>query len=227
MDNLTRWAIGLGAGIFTGMLILGGHYAATAGANYESFSNAVDRLIPDYTTLDAVIAADTFNARTYTDLVTTLHEVSPDWMADCGGYLNPAHVCTIDGTIPDALHLSSVTPSVIRDSYALTVGEYRSDYEDLLRNADTVLVDTGTGLRPVTYEGNGTFTLGYLGSAPATGENKPWQFALAAVPVVPVWLTVGAVAAIISVLVAACFRPQREPEVEEVGVEFFDILREG
>lgn len=224
MDNLTRWAIGLGAGILVGMTLLGGHYMATASAINETYSDAVDRLVPDYTRLDAVIQFDSYGARSYVELASLLHEGGVSWMTECGGYENPAHGCAIDATVPDALRLRAVTPSVVRDSYAMTIGEYRSDYEDILTRAGTVLVDTGTGLRPVTYEGNGTFTLAYLGKAPVSGQNEPWQFALAAVPAAPIWLTVGAVSAIIAVLVAGCFRPRTDPAVDEAGIEFFDQL---
>lgn len=226
MDNLNRWAIGLGAGVLTGMILLGGHYVATASVTRAAMSDSIDRLIPRFISLDASIELDTFDAQTYTEALGQLHEIGADALADCGGYLHPAHACIVDATIPDALRLREVKPGVIRNTYSLTIGEYRSDYEALLTAANTVKVDTGTGLRPITYEGNGTFSLGYLGRSPTNGKAEGWQFALAAVPAAPVWLTVGSFSTVVAVLVAACFRPRREPEADAAGVEVFDVLYE-
>jgi len=224
MDNFTRWSIGLGAGIFAGLAALGAHHVVTSDARQQSYSYAVDQLVPNYAELDVVVEFDTYDTERFVTMAQLLQDADVPREIGCGGYPNPAHVCATDATIPGGLRLINASADVVRDDYSLTVGEYRSEYEEILARAASVLVDTGTGLRPVTYEGGGRFTLGYLGHSPSHGQNEPWQFALAAVPILTVWLGAGALAALVTVLVTGCFRPREEPEVEEVGVEFFDEL---
>ena len=228
MDNLTRWGIGLGAGIFAGMAALGAHHIVTADAKNDMFSYAVDQLVPDFAELDVVIEYDTYDIDQFVEMAQLLQDADVERSFGCGSGVvtNPAHVCAADAVIPGGLHLTNANADVVRENYALTVGEYRSEYEDILTRAGSVLVDTGTGLRPVTYEGGGTFTLGYLGKSLSNTKSEPWQFAVAAVPYTPVWLGAGALAAVVAVLVAGCFRPREEPAVEEAGVEFFDVLEE-
>lgn len=226
MDNLTRWSIGLGAGILISLGGLSAYIAATAEVQNRSFGYALDQVTPDFASLDVVIEYDSFSLEDFSAFAEVLQNTAPqpERLVGCGGYGNPAHVCTIDATLPGALHLTNANADVIRDKYALTIGEYRSEYEEALLTADSVLVDTGEGLRPVTYEGNGTFTLGFLGEQSLGRDFEPWQFAAAAVPAGAVWLAAAAIAAAGTVLVAAAFRPRREDAIEEVGIEVFDEL---
>lgn len=226
MDNVNRWAIGLGAGIFAGMLALGVHHVATSGAHSEMSNHALNQLVPDYAELDVVVEYDTYDVDAFVEMARKLQDADVERAIGCGGYPNPAHVCSADATIPGGLHLTAANADVVRDQYALTIGEYRSEYEEILTQASSVLVDTGTGLRPATYEGGGTFTLGYLGEVQLSGQNEPWQFAVASVGYAPVWLVSVALSAIIAVLVTGAIRPEREPVIEELGVEFFDVLDE-
>lgn len=226
MDALNRWAIGLGAGIFAGMAALGVHHVMAASAVDEMSNHAMSHLTPDFASLDVTMQFDTYDMNEFVHMAMLLQEADVERAIGCGSGIiaNPAHVCSADATIPDALDLKAARSDVVRDSYTLTIGEYRSEHEEILKRASSILVDTGTGPRPVTYEGNGTFTLGYLGRTVTSGSNEPWQFAVASVGYTPVWLTAGALAAIVSVLVTACFRPQEEPVVEEMGVEIFDVF---
>lgn len=228
MDNLTRWAIGLGAGVAVGMTALGAHHFATFDAKNETFSYALQQVTPENKELDVIVEFDSYDIEPFVEIAQLLQDANVERSIGCGSGVvsNPAHVCTADATIPDGLHLTQAKADVVRDDYALTIGEYRSEYEDILTRAGTILVDTGTGLRPVTYEGGGTFTLGFLGQSPKAGKSESWQFAVAAVPYTPVWLAAGALGAVVTVLVAGCFRPREEPAPVEVGVEFFDDLLE-
>ena len=227
MDSLTRWSIGLGVGAFLGMAVLGANYWVTAEAKDESFGQSLRQIGPEAEKLDAVIEYDSFDIPSYADVAQLLQDADAERYISCGGYGNPAHVCYIDATIPDALQLSGSNADVIRGAYALTVAEYHSEYDDILEAAGTVLVDTGNGPRPVTYEGNGTFTLGFLAKNTAETSIEPWRFTVAAVPPAALWLAVGALASIVTVLATAAFRPSREPQIETVGVEFFDENPEG
>lgn len=226
MESYQRWAIGLGAGIFAGMAVLGVHHVTTSDAQNEMAGHAINQLVPDYSELDVVMEFDTYDVDEFVTMATMLQDADVKREIGCGGYPNPAHVCSADATFTAGLELKGAKTDVVRDSYALTIGEYRSEYTDILERASSVLVDTGTGLRPVTYEGNGTFTLGYLAKSVLSSKSEPWQFAIASVGYTPVWLSAAALAAVIAVLVTASIRPTRTPEVEEVGVEFFDVLTE-
>lgn len=224
MDDLNRWAIGLGVGALAGMAVLGAHHTATSSAQTEMMSFAINQLVPEHASLDVTAEFDSYDIEPFSEMAQRLQDADVEREIGCGGYPNPAHVCATTAFIPDGLTLVGGATEVVRDTYALTVGEYQSDFLDILTASHSVMVDTGTGPRPVTYEGNGTFTLGYLGKTHLGGQNEPWQFAVAAIGYAPVWLSAAAVAGIIAVLMTAALRPTHEEAVEQVGVEFFDKL---
>lgn len=226
MDTLTRWSISIGVGALLGLGVLGAHNAITMEPQNESAGFALTQLVPEHKTVDVTIHYDTFNLDDYVAMVGKIQQAGISQDNTCGGPLNPAHVCTITATLPHALDLRGAHADVIRDSFALTTGDYRSRYQDILTTAGTVLATTDGSQRPVTYEGNGTFTLDFIGTQSMSARIDSWRFAVAAIPNPAVWLGAGAVAIAGAVLFAALFRPRPEQLVDEGGVEVFDELFE-
>lgn len=227
-DGLTRWSIALGVGAVALMGALGGFYAAAGDAQRESFRSAIDQLVPERASFDATVELDTYDLEEYGQFADLLQRADVERTIDCGGYepiggvFHPAHVCTADAHLTDALTLFGANADVVRDDYTLTVGKYRSPYEDILLAADTVRIETASGTQNVTYEGGGTFALTFLERAPSAATSEPWQFALASVPYGVIWLTALAVGGIATVVASVLIRQRREQAVETVGVEFFD-----
>lgn len=226
MDTLTRWSIAFGTGAVAGILLLSGYALATAGVKHESYGAAIDRLVPDQATLDATVAYTTYNLDDMSQYVERISNAGLEQRVDCGGYGHPAHVCTIDATIPGALTLRNASTPIFRDDITLTVGEYSSPYEDILATSQTITAQTDNGPQNVTFEGGGVFELSYLDRVTTTTDGAPWQYALSTVPMQSVWGALAALVAIITVLAAAVFRPQRAEPIEETGIDAFDTLYE-
>lgn len=221
MDTLNRWSIAVGAGALAGMMLILGNYLASDDAKDESTRFAVNQLTQDRKTLDARVEFATYSIEEMSDFADLLVEEDLKHEIWCGGYQNPAHICTVDADIPAALDLASAYAPVLRDEITLTVGTYVSEYADVLGAAHTVITDTGAGVQNVTNEG-GVFTVSYLERGSFASNNEPWQYALATVPGFALWLSAAAIAVIGTVLAAATIRPSAPEPVETVGIEYFD-----
>lgn len=235
MDSLTRWSIALGVGVFAGLGLFAGYHLATVDAQKESLNYAVEQLVPDRGELDVAVEFDTYDIYELSDFVAMVDEAGLEQVIDCGGYqhigevFHPAHGCTVDFEIPEALDLYDGTADVIRSDFSLTVGKYRSEYQDILLAADTVKVTTDAGEQNATFEGGHTFTLAFLERGTFNTGIEPWQFAVSVVPYPAIWLTVAAAGGIVTILATLIIRPRREEKLAEadtVGIEAFDPLFE-
>jgi len=227
-DALTRWSISLGIGVFTLLGLVAGFHFATGDALRESFSSAVDQLVPERAVLDAAIEFDSYDTDEHVHLAQLLQDADVEREVGCGPYFyhgdvgHPTHVCQIDAYLPEALNIFDANANVHRDDFTLTVGEYHSKYEDILLAADTIRVQTDNGPQNATYEGGGTFTLSFLDQVRTPAHSAPWQFALAAVPAGVVWLALAGVAGVVAIVASVLIRQRPTEQVETVGVEFFD-----
>jgi hypothetical protein len=223
MEQLNRIAIAAGAGILAGMLVLGTNHILVGDAARERFAIAMDRLVPEYVSLDAAVQLSTYDQDEQDDFSLKLLFAGATVHTDCGGFsvLDP---CTISADLDKALRLTGGYTPVVQDDATLTVGEYTSNYGEILALADTVVARVDDTEQNVTNEGY-AHTVSYLHTVERRVSSELWQRSLAAVPPLMLWLGAAGVGVIAAVLTAVGIRRTRTPQPVVVeGAEVFDEL---